>query len=77
MRTYIKLAITTIFITMFHSSNVYANHPLTGQKMETFYHGLISGIGNPILGFDHLLFIIGVGILCLLAKKIFLGPMNL
>ena len=76
MRTYITHAITTLFITMFHSSNVYAHHPLAGQKMETFYHGLISGIGHPILGFDHLFFIIGVGILSLLAKKVFLGPMS-
>jgi len=50
--------------------------PLQDKKWKHFYHGLISGIGHPILGLDHLFFIIGVGILCLLAKKIFLGPMS-
>ena len=50
--------------------------PQQDKKWKHFYHGLISSIGHPILGFDHLFFIIGVGILCLLAKKIFLGPMS-
>ena len=75
MKTYIRYVIITLFISIFHTSNVYAHHPLAGQKMETFFHGLLSGFGHPILGFDHLFFIIGVGILCLLAKKIFLGPL--
>ena len=75
MKTYIRYAVITLFISIFHSSNVYAHHPLAGQKMETFFHGLLSGFGHPILGFDHLFFIIGVGILCLLARKIFLGPL--
>lgn len=30
--------------------------------METFTHGLLSGIGHPLLGFDHLFFILAVGI---------------
>ena len=39
-----------------------AHHPLGGMPMETFTHGLLSGIGHPLLGFDHLFFIIAVGI---------------
>ena len=38
-----------------------AHHPLAGAPMETFTHGMLSGIGHPILGFDHLFFIIAVG----------------
>lgn len=42
-----------------------AHHPLAGQPMETFAHGLLSGIGHPLLGFDHLFFVIAVGIAAL------------
>ena len=40
----------------------FAHHPLAGQPMETFTHGLLSGIGHPLLGFDHLFFVIVAGI---------------
>ena len=39
-----------------------AHHPLDGAPMQTFAHGLLSGVGHPILGFDHLFFIAAVGI---------------
>jgi len=42
-----------------------AHHPLGGMPMETFSHGLLSGIGHPVLGFDHLFFVIAVGIAAL------------
>lgn len=42
-----------------------AHHPLGGSAMETFSHGLLSGIGHPLLGFDHLFFIVAVGIAAL------------
>lgn len=40
----------------------FAHHPLGGMPMETFAHGLLSGIGHPLFGFDHLFFIALVGI---------------
>jgi urease accessory protein len=39
-----------------------AHHPLAGQPMQTFFDGILSGIGHPILGFDHLFFVLAVGI---------------
>lgn len=39
-----------------------AHHPLQGRAMETFGHGLLSGIGHPLLGFDHLFFIVAMGL---------------
>ena len=47
------------------SSPAAAHHPLGGMPMETFAHGLLSGVGHPILGFDHLFFIVIVGIAAL------------
>ena len=42
-----------------------AHHPLGGLPMDTFAHGLLSGIGHPMLGFDHLFFIALIGIAAL------------
>ncbi len=42
-----------------------AHHPLAGQPMETFSQGLLSGIGHPLLGFDHLFFVIAMGVAAL------------
>lgn len=42
-----------------------AHHPLGGKPMETFAHGLLSGIGHPLLGFDHLFFVVAVGVAAL------------
>ena len=76
MKTFFGKLITTLGIVILYPSLAFAHHPLAGQKMETFFQGFLSGIGHPILGFDHLFFIIGIGIICLLAKKMVLGPLN-
>jgi urease accessory protein len=39
-----------------------AHHPLGGATPTTFWHGLLSGIGHPVLGFDHLAFIVAAGV---------------
>ena len=38
-----------------------AHHPLDGQAMLTFWHGFLSGIAHPVLGMDHLVFILTIG----------------
>lgn len=40
-----------------------AHHPLGGSTPATFSEGLLSGIGHPILGFDHLAFVIAIGLI--------------
>jgi urease accessory protein len=39
-----------------------AHHPMGGATPATLLEGLLSGIGHPIIGFDHLLFILAVGV---------------
>jgi len=51
-----------------------AHHPLNGMPMETFSHGLLSGVGHPLLGFDHLFFVIAVGIAALFTARRFAAP---
>ncbi len=51
-----------------------AHHPLGGMPMETFAHGILSGAGHPLLGFDHLFFVIIVGIAALYTGREKLAP---
>lgn len=56
------------------STPALAHHPLGGLPIETFSHGLLSGIGHPVLGFDHLFFIAIVGIAALYTGRRYLTP---
>ena len=53
-----------------------AHHPLAGAEMTTFTHGVLSGIGHPILGFDHLFFVIAVGIVAALTGRLATAPLG-
>jgi len=53
----------------------FAHHPLGGMPMETFTHGILSGIGHPLLGFDHLFFVFLVGIASVLMARRVLAPL--
>ncbi len=39
-----------------------AHHPTGGSTPASLFNGLLSGLGHPVIGLDHLAFIIGVGI---------------
>lgn len=47
----------------------FAHHPMGGQTPETFFHGFLSGVGHPIIGLDHLAFVVGVALLSLAFGK--------
>lgn len=40
----------------------FAHHAMDGQLPTTFSQGLLSGLGHPVIGADHLAFIIALGI---------------
>lgn len=52
-----------------------AHHPLAGQPMETFQHGVLSGVGHPLLGFDHLFFIVAVGVAAAFTGRRYVAPL--
>lgn len=56
------------------ASPALAHHPLAGAPMVTFAHGLLSGIGHPVLGFDHLFFVIAMGIAARFTPRPMLAP---
>jgi urease accessory protein len=40
-----------------------AHHPLGGTTPQTLWHGLLSGLGHPVIGLDHLAFTLAAGLL--------------
>lgn len=56
------------------ASPAFAHHPLGGLPMETFTHGLASGVGHPVLGFDHLFFVIAMGIAAVFTGRRLAAP---
>jgi urease accessory protein len=51
-----------------------AHHAMGGATPATFTQGLLSGIGHPVIGFDHLAFVIAAGIAtALIARRLLLA----
>jgi urease accessory protein len=40
-----------------------AHHPMGGGTPETLWQGFASGIGHPVIGLDHLAFLLAAGVL--------------
>jgi len=69
-----KAAITrsgfiALLLSMAATAPAFAHHPMGGQTPQTFMNGLLSGLGHPIIGLDHLAAVVGVGILAGLAAR--------
>ena len=45
------------------ASNASAHHAMGGRTPETLFEGLLSGIAHPVIGLDHLAFLVVVGLL--------------
>ncbi len=57
------------------STPALAHHPMGGKTPATMAEGLLSGIGHPILGLDHLAFVIAVGVAAIALGSRFLLPL--
>jgi len=49
------------------SPEALAHHPMGGTTPTTFWHGLLSGLGHPVLGLDHLAAVVAAG--CIAATQ--------
>ena len=58
------------------SAPALAHHVMDGKMPSTFAEGLLSGFGHPIIGIDHLLFIIGVGLLAGVLGRPYMIPLT-
>jgi urease accessory protein len=61
-----RLSLTTILLAV--SSPAFAHHPMGGVTPGTFAQGLLSGLGHPVIGLDHLAIVIAVGCLAALHR---------
>lgn len=59
---------------MLYANTAMAHHVMDGETPETAMQGLLSGFAHPVIGWDHLLFIIGVGLFAGLHKRAFMLP---
>jgi len=59
-----KLSLIALFSSLCVYIPVHAHHPFDGMSPESFnsFQGLISGLSHPILGFDHCLFLVSIGL---------------
>ena len=53
------------------ASSALAHHPMGGAP-QTFAHGLLSGLAHPVIGLDHLAFVLAAGVLAAPLKR---GPL--
>lgn len=51
-----------------------AHHPMGGETPNNLLSGLLSGIGHPIIGIDHLAFVVAIGLIAASAAKGVLIP---
>lgn len=63
-----RIAAIAMVVTM-AAEPAWAHHVMGGKMPETFMQGLLSGLGHPVIGIDHLAAIVGVGILAALAGR--------
>ena len=68
MRNALK-SITALMVALALPSLAHAHHPTGGMTPKTFMDGFLSGIGHPVLGPDHLAFIVGIGLLVAMSRR--------
>ena len=68
----LPLVIATIFLTLFNclliANPAAAHHPFGGTTPTNFFQGFLSGMGHPVVGIDHFVFTIAIGLLAALRK---------
>ncbi|WP_340148996.1 HupE/UreJ family protein [uncultured Sneathiella sp.] len=69
------LAVMTGLAVMSGSSLAMAHHPMGGTTPNNFMDGLLSGLGHPVIGIDHLAFIVLVGLAAVFLKRKYSAPL--
>lgn len=60
----VAIALTAAFL----AGSAAAHHPQGGAVPSTFWQGLLSGLGHPVIELDHLLFLLVAGVAAALAR---------
>lgn len=73
MKTILSAGIASFFTLI--STAAFAHHPMGGKTPSTIGEGLLSGIGHPIIGLDHLAFVVAVGVAAIALGSRFMLPL--
>ena len=68
-------AVITVAAVALTADPALAHHVMGGAMPATAWQGLLSGLGHPVIGFDHFAFVIGVGLMSWLAGRRMLLPL--
>ncbi|MEL7313331.1 MAG: HupE/UreJ family protein [Cyanobacteria bacterium J06559_3] len=63
------IALLAIVGLLFTPSLVLAHHPFGGETPTTAVEAFLSGLGHPIIGLDHLAFVITAGLLAAVVRR--------
>jgi len=56
------LTIVPLFLLIFASKTL-AHHAMAGQTPDNFWNGFLSGLAHPVIGLDHLAFVVASGLI--------------
>jgi urease accessory protein len=65
----------TVLLLLFPHASALAHHVTGGVVPSTFWQGLLSGFGHPVIGLDHFAFLLAVGLLASTTSKPSLLPL--
>ena len=75
MKNVILRGFTALATIAASSTAALAHHPMGGKTPSNLMEGLLSGIGHPVIGMDHLAFVVAMGIAAVMAGKRYLLPL--
>jgi urease accessory protein len=58
----LKTTLATIAAVTLAATPVLAHHPLGGRVPANLFEGLMSGLAHPVIGIDHLVMIVAIGL---------------
>jgi urease accessory protein len=60
-KTIYRIGLVAIFA-LLAADPAFAHHMMGGRTPATFGEGLLSGLGHPVIGIDHLAFLVAIGV---------------
>lgn len=70
------VAIAIGFSLLVVASPASAHHPMGGKIPSNFFEGFMSGLAHPVIGLDHLAFIVAIGLFAALKPQGFWIPLS-
>ena len=66
---YLAVISLIVVVEFLISAPAFAHHPLGGELPSNFFEGIMSGLGHPVIGFDHLAFVVASGLIAVSVSR--------